>query len=415
MSAKGTVYYLDGDDVVNPSFVTEDNKASLQSGGLFDDLVSKSGSHLSLDSGERQLFVHEEAADVVTLDWGERILYGAWNIDGSLTVSDPGPLLGSLVDGIEAASPLRAEYDEEDEVLRLSIPTLTGLIQVSKAIHVSPAGQDTDRDDMHKYDLPHPYLTIKAAVDAASSGDTIVVWPGQYTDEYNLLKDGVNIHFLNGAVVTQSNTNQSLFHDSGGASNVRITGHGVFADDRVAAPALVQIAQEGSNLRLTCSEMTSAANSDFAVKHAAGTLKLEVGMLHGGTRTGGSGLLLINNTRATSIAGVPTLEVAGSAVSVMAEDSWLRQLGSAAAVNFTTSVTASPVQLRNVSMLVQDSEVSISANVVASLGSQIPTLSLLPGVCANKEIQENLNPAIADIQILELSPFTVAPDLTYYE
>lgn len=45
-----------------------------------------------------------------------------------------------------------------------------------------------------------PFKTLGAAKTAAASGDTIVVLPGEYNAK-DLLKNGVNWHFLPGAVV----------------------------------------------------------------------------------------------------------------------------------------------------------------------------------------------------------------------
>ena len=78
------------------------------------------------------------------------------------------------------------------------------------------------------------FLTLTAAKTAAVSGDLIVVYPGTYA-ENNLLKNGVNWHFLAGATVdyTEPNTLTSpgyaIFDDRPtGACTCKITGHGNF-------------------------------------------------------------------------------------------------------------------------------------------------------------------------------------------
>src|SRR4051812_34274702 len=47
-----------------------------------------------------------------------------------------------------------------------------------------------------------PYLTITAAKNAATNGDTIAVYPGTY-NENNLLKAGVNYQFMPGVTITK--------------------------------------------------------------------------------------------------------------------------------------------------------------------------------------------------------------------
>lgn len=68
-----------------------------------------------------------------------------------------------------------------------------------------------------------PFRTLTAARDASLSGDTILVFPGNYTNtptdtttnNINLLKNGVNWFFHDGANVYQSatNVNHSMFND----------------------------------------------------------------------------------------------------------------------------------------------------------------------------------------------------------
>jgi len=68
-------------------------------------------------------------------------------------------------------------------------------IYIGKTLYVSTLGADASAI---AYNLNHHYSTITAAKNAALSGDTIVVFPGTYT-EFGLFKDGVNYHFMNGA------------------------------------------------------------------------------------------------------------------------------------------------------------------------------------------------------------------------
>jgi len=77
-----------------------------------------------------------------------------------------------------------------------------------------------------------PFLTLTAAKTAAVTGDTIVVRPGTYTDG-TINKNGVNWHFLNGAVVNAP-AGEWVMNDSNfdGGTNVsftsRVTGFGTF-------------------------------------------------------------------------------------------------------------------------------------------------------------------------------------------
>lgn len=73
-----------------------------------------------------------------------------------------------------------------------------------------------------------PFLTIPAAITAASSGDLVHVRPGTYTAQV-VLKNGVNLHFDAGAVVDYSSSAQGpAIWDNSAAVSCAITGAGAF-------------------------------------------------------------------------------------------------------------------------------------------------------------------------------------------
>jgi hypothetical protein len=76
-----------------------------------------------------------------------------------------------------------------------------------------------------------PFTTLTAAKAAAEAGDTIVVSPGTYT-ENDLLKDGVNWLFLEGAIVDWN------------VPSVEDAGYGIF-DDRASGPVTCNVSGRG--------------------------------------------------------------------------------------------------------------------------------------------------------------------------
>jgi len=74
------------------------------------------------------------------------------------------------------------------------------------------------------------FLTLTAAKAAANAGDTIFVLPGTYAEQ-DLLKDQVNWHFFNGAVVTNTSASLAIWQDNAGAITSTITGDGQFTGD----------------------------------------------------------------------------------------------------------------------------------------------------------------------------------------
>lgn len=78
--------------------------------------------------------------------------------------------------------------------------------------------------------LSTSFLTITAAEAASSAGDTVFVLPGVYP-EADLLKDQINLHFFNGAVVTNTDVSLAIFQDVNGALTATISGDGQFTGD----------------------------------------------------------------------------------------------------------------------------------------------------------------------------------------
>lgn len=75
-------------------------------------------------------------------------------------------------------------------------------INLGATIFVSSTGSDLTGV---RYNLSQPFKTITAALTGATTGDTIFVFAGTYT-ETGLFKDGVNYYFANGAIISPTGT-----------------------------------------------------------------------------------------------------------------------------------------------------------------------------------------------------------------
>ena len=96
-------------------------------------------------------------------------------------------------------------------------------------------------------DLAKPFLTLLAAQTAASAGQTIVVYPGTYTSSSSLGKNGVNWHFMLGAIVNF--TGGSAWSPSTTAVTFKVSGDGEF----VCSGFLVQCILLGpNNINIEC-------------------------------------------------------------------------------------------------------------------------------------------------------------------
>ena len=113
---------------------------------------------------------------------------------------------------------------------------LTGIsagTDFTQSLFVSPSG---DNSTAIVGDMSKPFATILGATGSANPGDTIIVYPGKYIENNNLYKDGVNYHFIDGAIVESTNPVEPMWGGGGGAANgieyfsspVSITGNGEF-------------------------------------------------------------------------------------------------------------------------------------------------------------------------------------------
>ena len=143
---------------------------------------------------------------------GNNIEFPAGNISGSITsTASFGTYIGdgSQLTGISAGT------------------------DFTQSLFVSPSG---DNSTAVVGDMSKPFATILGATGSANPGDTIIVYPGKYIENNNLYKDGVNYHFIDGAIVESTSPVEPMWGGGGGAANsieyfsspVSITGHGEF-------------------------------------------------------------------------------------------------------------------------------------------------------------------------------------------
>lgn len=114
-------------------------------------------------------------------------------------------------------------------------------VTLQNAIFVAKNGSDT-RTGLDPHDIGNPFLTCTAALAAASSGDTIIVFPGSYLFESALAgADGVDWIFLQGVATPAFNVSGAFsfnihgaitdgFTVSNSSANIK-----VFGNNQVAA------------------------------------------------------------------------------------------------------------------------------------------------------------------------------------
>lgn len=128
-----------------------------------------------------------------------------------------------------------------------------------------------------------PFKTLTKAKEAAVSGDTIMVLPGTY-NEKNLLKNGVNWHFLPGAKVIYSGTAAGGIFDTSGDGNgtdggviSMITGWGEFQiTEPTTAGHVVYSAAGYSELFIEAKKMVSYNSACVKRTDSGGILNIQV-------------------------------------------------------------------------------------------------------------------------------------------
>jgi hypothetical protein len=436
---RGQRYILGADDVLLPSLVTADNKNNLSEGGLFDGIeIPDLNQNISGNFDLRTL--HNSSGDI-TVDWENANLEGNWLVTGDLTVS--GNVVGDIdasqldwsaintdfiIEGennyyitkprladwvgdlIEVEEPIEKTVSTDsvtqDTIITLGLGTLTGLPVTDKTIHVSPAGTNSRELTDSKYDLSKPFQTVQAAADAAASGDVIMVWPGTYNNEYDLLKNGVNYYFQNGAVLVQSTgmVTNPPFVDNTEVVSCEIRGHGEFISNDAGVTEILRVARPGSNIIFEAKSISSTASTSSSkqvIKHESGTLRLvceSITSTASGILSTSGGKLYVKNSY-VSASGGPGIQLNGTDTVLTIDNCQVGTTNlSFGALYLNTALTSTPVAIKNSMFVVPRTGVdyAIKANV-----SDTPSISILPGNCANKDLQRN------DIIVSELSPFTV--------
>ena len=190
-------------------------------------------------------------------------------------------------------------------------------------IFVSPLGSDSTG---LKYNITAPYKTITAALTAATTGDTIYVMAGTYTDT-NLWKDGVNYYFQNGSILsptsaitifningtgqtndwaidgfltvnTAQNASVFSFNQINTTSRFDIKFKSILATNITGTKNLIQLSSSGSSIATYSIQgdikVTSALNNNYAALNINGS-SANIYYLGNITMTSTSTAILVNN------------------------------------------------------------------------------------------------------------------------
>lgn len=188
---------------------------------------------------------------------------------------------------------------------------------ISNSVYVNKSGND-GTGTRQRPDLA--FLTIQAAITAASSGDVVIVSPGTYNEDITL-KNGVNLYFQQGAIISSTtNSGQYAIRDNSVAVTCTIDGFGEFKQSSTTGGAggALKLSGTGSIVHVRCKYMYGAdANTQTIQLESTATLYIKADMIEGrghginmndnsicywdgrliyATSVGGSGVYLNNNS-----------------------------------------------------------------------------------------------------------------------
>lgn len=455
-------YIIDDNDEIRPSAVTSDNKNNLITGGLFNGLTLGDASDRdSANISARDLI---KTSGAVSLDWQNLQLTGGdWNatnnfevsgtldvggdvaVTGNVSASDfngnfhgnfsgefdlsgvdetgAGDLFStanittddvpegsvnhyytddkfrdSINSVLDVQSPLTGEYD--NGTYNIKLDTIAGLVTTGNALHVNNNSGTDDRTGLSAYDFAEPFATIGAAKTAASQGETIIVWPGTYEDESDLLKPGVDYFFLPGTTVVQTAGHTGtveIFRDTS-ATTANVLGYGRFVTNSATIKTVVNITNTNSKVRIEADliQSTSADGGNNIIAHSGGGLEiacrqvLSTGL---GIRTT-TDTLIVKNSYVKAALG-SAVETKGVQVTCLIDNC---QLESEHADNASGAIFIEPnssgCRVKNC-ILKTAGSYSVVTNASAAA-----VISILSGVTANKEMQSGVTAET-------LAPFTI--------
>ncbi len=116
--------------------------------------------------------------------------------------------------------------DADGNAIWDTLPTSTSSVPLANSAFVSKSGNDGTGAVGN---AALPFLTIQAAITAATSGQTVFVSPGTYAEAL-IGKDGVNLDFAEGAILADNTaTGMAAIYDNNVKAVFEITGRGVLS------------------------------------------------------------------------------------------------------------------------------------------------------------------------------------------
>lgn len=169
--------------------------------------------------------------------------------------------------------------------------TASSTVTTDNVLYVAKNGNDGTGT---RNKLTSPYLTIQAAITAASSGDMVYVYPGTYNESI-VLKNGVNIYFTDGAII--SNNTASIVTDNNVAVTCVIDGYGEFINTSTSSGRSVfVISNASSNIIIRAKYVENNGYSGACLYMDNGTVRYEVTNSYSKTYGSNKGIYILAGT-----------------------------------------------------------------------------------------------------------------------
>lgn len=174
--------------------------------------------------------------------------------------------INALIDQINENTNDITTIEADIVTIQAAIAALTD-IEYNNVLAVDPVNGNNTTALANTFNKP--YLTLAAAVTAATSGDLIWLRPGNHAVSSNILKDGVNFYADKGATVTSTNNLFNADTTAGGTvliTPVYFVGHAVLTDNNPGGGGFIQInTNPSAAIYLEFDSITSTNNSNAMV------------------------------------------------------------------------------------------------------------------------------------------------------
>lgn len=178
-------------------------------------------------------------------------------IGGDGTLLDPISMIGTYQEVLVSGTNIKTV----NGISLLGSGNVSTYLNNGNILYVATTGSDADSTRAGHIGSPNlPFLTIDAAVAAATSGDMIYVFSGEYTVASNIAKNGVRLYFEEDTTVTMTAAG-TMFDLTGITSGFEVLGYANFVKSTNTGSVVYFNSASGQTIKFQAKSVTSSVAS----------------------------------------------------------------------------------------------------------------------------------------------------------